>query len=735
MSLPAMFRANRLWETLLFGASIFASAFLIFLVQPMVGKQIVPWFGGTPAVWTLCLAFYQAALFLGYAYAHLLVAWASPMRQLWIHALLFAVAVIALPVLPDEIWKPVVGADPNSRILAMLAANVALPFLMLAATGPLLQSWFASSVPGRSPYPLYALSNLGSLLALLGYPFFIEPNLPLSLNSELWSWGFGLCGVGVIACGWFASRRPLPRMADEAARVPAEMSTTAADPMRRVLWVALPACAVVLFMGISNELCLDVASVPFLWVAPLCIYLLTFIICFASDRLYVRGVAMTAAIVLAAALVILGEQSPLGLAARSSMSLYSQIGAYALVLFVGCMLLHGELYRLRPAPELLTLYYLCVAAGGAAGGLFVGLVAPRVFSGYDELPLGIVAGWTLVVVAWWHDPGSVLRVGRRRWIWVGTACLSVAACVVMLVQFKIADGGSSGGAIAWQQRNFYGVLRVVKQVGFDPRGQIVLRNGTTGHGFQLIDPSVRSLPTNYYSRISGIGIALSHREPPGAWRVGLIGLGIGTLAAYGQPGDRFRFYEIDPDVVHIARDSKFFSYLADSRAEIEIVIGDGRLALESELRVEAGAGYDVLVLDAFTSDSIPVHLLTQEAFGLYRQHLRDDGLLAVHVSSQHLKLDPLVHRLGQSVGLHAISVLNLQNNRHYAYRSKWVLLSPDASRLQGLKNFGLASKPGLGLGDADLRFYSPARAALAGAPLWTDDYSDLFGVVKQKRLF
>lgn len=737
MSLPTTPRGSRFSETLLFGTSIFASAFLIFLVQPMLGKQIVPWFGGTPAVWTLCLAFYQTALFAGYAYAHLLITLVSPLRQLGIHALLFAVAFATLPVLPGEIWKPVEAADPSMRILAMLVVNVALPFLMLAATGPLLQSWFASTYPGRSPYPLYALSNLGSLLALLAYPFFIEPNLPLSLNAELWSWGFAVSGAGVLGCAWLATRRapPGPRVED-AMSVHTESAMFRAGATQRVLWILLPACAVVLFMGVSNELCLDVASVPFLWIVPLCIYLLSFIVCFASERFYVRGVVVAVALILIATLVLLGEQSLLFPAVRSGLSLYSQIGTYALLLFVGCMLLHGELYRLRPPPALLTTYYLCIAAGGSAGGLFVGLLAPRIFSDYDELPLGLVAGWTLVMVAWWHDPRSVLRVGRWRWAWVSAASASVVACAIGMIQIEITARDLRGQSIVLQQRNFYGVLRVVKTLRWNPpRRQVTLRNGTIGHGFQLIDPALRSLPTNYYSPISGIGIALTHRDPVGARRVGLIGLGIGTLAAYGQPGDQFRFYEIDPDVVRIARDAVFFSYLDDSRAEIEIVVGDGRLALESELRAGRRAQYDLLVLDAFTSDSIPVHLLTLEAFELYSRHLRDDGLLAVHVSSLHLKLGPLVHRLGASAGLYAMSVLNLQNNRHYAYRSKWVLLSQKASTLQGLKTFGLANKRRLGLGDRDLRFYSPGKGERARAPLWTDDYSDLFGVVKKKQLF
>jgi hypothetical protein len=708
-------------ETLLFALAIFASAFLIFLVQPMVGKRIVPWFGGTPAVWTLCLAFYQTVLFLGYAYAHGLVRWVPPRRQGVTHAVVLAAALAALPVLPDETWKPTNAADPNTRILSMLAANVALPFLLLAATGPLLQTWFARAFPQRSPYPLYALSNLGSMLALLAYPFAIEPVMALSDTSAVWSWAFGVTGIGILVCAWLGSRHPVESPNESGLETDSQRTGAAG----RTLWFLLPCCAVVLFMGASNELCLDVASVPFLWVAPLSVYLLTFIVCFASERFYRRVPTLLCAGAIAATLVALNDDSPT-LIPRMGISVYGQIGAYGGLILVCCTLLHGELYRLRPPPERLTEFYMSVSAGGAVGGLFVGLLAPHVFQDYDELGVSLVAGGVLLVAAWLRDPTSALQSARFGWAYTAAAATVVGAMGWVLFHKPLP------GAVTLQQRNFYGVLRVVNiRAGTPPRFQVALRNGTTGHGFQLQHRQLRAHPTNYYSYISGVGLALSGGDS-GSRKVGLIGLGIGTLAAYGKSGDVYKFYEIDADVVRIARDTRFFHYLSDSAAQIEVVVGDGRLTLETELRENGPEQFDVLVLDAFTSDAIPIHLLTREALELYRQHLRDDGLLAVHVSSLHLNLAPVVHRLAEEAGLHAISVRNRQVDRIYAYAATWVLVSGRPETLEQIEAFARTTRKRHRLGEQDLKLFEPPASIRAGASVWTDDYSNLFGVVRRK---
>jgi spermidine synthase len=711
-------------RVLLFAVTIFASAFLIFMVQPMVGKRIVPWFGGTPGVWSLCLAFYQSTLFLGYAYAHLLVARVPSSWQIFVHAAVFALSWAVLPVLPAESWKPTGGEDPSLHILAMLAASVALPFLLLAATGPLLQAWFFRVLPGRSPYPLYALSNIGSLLALLSYPFLIEPNLPLPVESRLWSWGFALAGGGALCCAWLAARNA---GGENLAGVEPGGLDARGGAGRTLLWILLPACAVTVFMGITNELCLDVASVPFLWIVPLSIYLTTFIVCFASERFYRREVWLAVAGLMLVG-VVAGQVWPdePGSWARAASAIHFQILFYSLLLFTCCMLLHGELYRLRPSPESLTAYYLCVAGGGALGGLFVGIVAPRIFSAYDELPLGLALSWLLFLVTCWRGSTGPLRGGRLRWL---RAAGVLAASGALL--FLWAGSRAEPANLVLRERSFFGVLRVfVQQKWQPPRKQITLRNGTTGHGFQLIRPELRSVPTDYYAPITGVGLAMDRRPKDEPAKVGIIGLGVGTLAAYGRSGDDFKFYEIDPEVIRIARDESLFTFLSDSAAEIEVVEGDGRLSLESELRGGGGEEFDLLVLDAFNSDSIPIHLLTREAFELYVSHLAETGVLVIHVSTIHLDLTPLVFRLGAHMGMHAVAIANAPNNRYFSRGSFWVVLSRDPAYVESLVAFGRERREGAGLAKRGLRFSKPDPAVLARAPLWTDDYSDLFSVVR-----
>ena len=386
----------------LFVGSIFASAFLLFLVQPMVGKHILPWFGGGTGVWTLCLTFYQSTLFLGYAYAHLLIRGVSPAFQPIVHGAVLVAALMTLPVLPDAAWQPEPGADPRARILLTLVASVGLPFFLLAASGPLVQAWYARAFPSRSPYPLYAASNLGSLVALLGFPFAIEPAVGLVQASRLWSWAFAACGFALLLCAWRATRSTAPAATPSSAAAATRFTDI-------LLWVFLSAVAVVLLLGVTNELCLDIASIPFLWVLPLSLYLCTLIVCFSSDGAYRRGAVATLAA--AATLVILGVWAASDEHGwwSSTGSMNAKIAIYSVALFLWCMLAHGELYRLRPAPARLTTFYLCVAGGGALGGLFVGLAAPLLFSDYFELPIGLVVCWLLFLTCYWQDPTGPLQ--------------------------------------------------------------------------------------------------------------------------------------------------------------------------------------------------------------------------------------------------------------------------------------------------------------------------------------
>lgn len=715
---PSRGMAHAVW---LFAFAIFASAFLIFGVQPMVGKHILPWFGGVPAVWMTCLAFYQSALFVGYAYAYGLAAWVPPRLQPWLHGGLFAASLAVLPVLPGAAWKPEPGGDSSARILAMLAANVALPFGLLAATGPLLQVWFARVLPSRSPYPLYAVSNAGSLLGLLSFPFLVEPSLRLSTQGWLWSVGYAATGAAVVGCAFWASRGARASTLPPAS-LPEEEG--APDAVRVALWVGLPASAVVLFMGVTNHLCLDVASAPFLWIVPLSIYLLTLILCFGSERIYVRGLFMPLAVASLAWLMAAAEWTPghrFGFASAGSVA--GTALRYGLALFCGCMVVHGELHRLRPGARRLTAFYLCLAGGGALGGLFVGLAAPRLFLGYRELPIGVAACWGLALVAVWRAPGGVF-VGRSR-VAAWSAVLGLTAAAVGLYTLRAIRPEPGTLAV---ERNFFGVLRVLEIGGESPF--VVLRHGTTRHGLQYRSPGLRRLPTAYYGQISGIGLLLAPRmqqpDPP-PLRLGVVGLGIGTLAAYGRPGDRFVFYEIDPAVVRVARDEEFFHYLTDSAAEIEMVTGDARLALEAELAAGSGRAFDVLVVDAFSSDAIPLHLLTEEAFRLYRSHLRSGGVLAVHVSNRNFDLAPQVARLGRAVGLQARLVENVDAPRWLTERSRWMMLSEDPGRFEALASGAERRSRGSQIPLVRVTRIEPER--IERTPLWTDDFSNLLGLL------
>lgn len=702
----------------LFVAAVFASAFLIFNVQPMVGKHILPWFGGAPSVWMTCLAFYQTALFVGYAYAWLLAARIPPRLQPALHGLLFLAALTVLPVLPGPEWKPDASGAANLRILGMLAANVALPFVLLAATGPLLQVWFASALPGRSPYPLYAVSNLGSLLGLLSFPLLVEPHLRLSLQSRLWSAGFAATGLAVLACAaWAARRAPSPGAAWPSPSPQLERSGVA-------LWLLFPASAVVMFMGVTNRLCLDIASVPFLWIVPLALYLVTLVLCFGSERIYRRGVFVPLALASVAWLVaatLFGPQPRLGVLLADSVG--AAAVRYCAALFFGCMVAHGELHRLRPGPARLTAFYLCVAGGGALGGLFVGLLAPRIFDAYHELPLGIASCWLLVLVALRRAPTGVFAGRRAHAAWAGAALLTAGAAGAYAFRAVETEPGT-----LVVERNFFGILRVIETPGSTPF--VVLRHGTTRHGLQYKSPGLRQRPTSYYARATGIGLVLAERTRAAAEpaRIGVIGLGIGTLAAYGREQDRIVFYEIDSHVVRIARDSGTFSYLEDSPAEIEIITGDGRLSLEAELERGGGREFDVLVVDAFTSDSVPMHLLTAEAFGIYAAHLAHTGVLAVHVSNRYFDLTAPVARLGHEVGLDAFVVVNQGAPRRLAEAARWVVLArdPEYFEILAAEAARLPSRAGRPLTHA----FRLRPEVVAGAPLWTDDFSNVLTLIR-----
>jgi spermidine synthase len=703
-----------------FIVTTFASAFLIFLVQPLVAKRILPWFGGVPSVWSLCLAFYQTTLFAGYAYAYLLIARANPRAQLLVHAVVVAAAAFVLPVLPGDGWKPEGTGDPSAAILAMLLANVALPFFALAATGPLVAVWFSRRYPTRSPYPLYAVSNLGSLIALVAYPFGLEPRLPLSMTGRLWSGAFVATGAAVVACAALAAR-----VRGDSAATPVADDSEAADAPRTAgqvaLWIGLSACAVVLLMGITNHLCLDVASFPFLWIVPLGLYLATLILCFGAPQFYSRIVFTLLALVayllpLSAQFLRMGNQ----LIQLFGGGLRFDIVQNSTLLFAACMVLHGELYRLRPPARSLTAYYLCTSGGGALGGLFVGLVAPRVFDGFYEFPIGLAIACVLALAAVRLDPRAWIARGKPKWRLVALIAVTAVGLGALGAQTF-----SHPADMVHQERSFFGVLRVELKHSKPPHR--ALMHGTTMHGAQI--EGWEDKATTYYGLHTGIEIALGMRNPEVPAEIGVVGLGTGTLAAYGRPGDHIRYFEIDPAVIQLTRDGNYFTFLARSKADVQIIQGDGRISLARE-RARNAPLFDYLIIDAYSSDAVPVHLLTREAIALYLDSLAPDGYLAIHTSSRHFELMPVLSRLAQEAGVHDVNLFNPPAPRHLSSASTWVFMSRNEENLKKLARAAEQRTRARGLRGIRNAVTWPTPEMIAAAPYWTDDYSDLFRVMK-----
>jgi hypothetical protein len=664
-------------------------------VQLIIAKMILPWFGGSAAVWTTCMLFFQVVLLAGYYYADASIRFLKPKAQVFLHVSLLAACLFLLPIIPGIGWKPAPFQDPALRILALLSATVGLPYLMLSTTSPLLQAWYVRTFRGAMPYRLFALSNAGSMIALLSYPVLVEPFFAVRRQAEAWSAGF-------IAFALLCAAAALRSRKEERGRPDAAREAGDANPGwgEHLLWMALAACASTMLLAVTNHLTQNVAAIPFLWVLPLTLYLLSFILCFSGEGWYHRIVYLP---LLAAAL---SGMSVLLSAGHETERLSILIPLFAGGLFICCMVCHGELAAMKPHPRRLTSYYLMVSLGGAVGGIFVGLVAPYGFRGHYELPAGIAACAALSLVVLRRirprDPA------KRRWRNVAAALAAIYTVgLACLLAWQIRETTRDARVLV---RNFYGGLKVSDSgpPGSD-RAMRTLVHGTITHGRQFLAPGKRRLPTTYYGPKTGVGLALlDSGRGGGPLRVGVVGLGAGTIAAYGRRGDLYRFYEINPLVFRLAGSE--FSYLRDSEAKVEIVMGDARLSLEAE----SPQRYDILVVDAFSGDSIPIHLLTREAFDLYFRHLKSDGVLAVHVSNKYLDVKPVVGRAAESAGKEALVVDTGDEEASGVYAATWVLLSGDRRRFAG---------PGLsGAGEP--------LAAAADGELWTDDYSNLYRILK-----
>jgi len=720
MYATGLMRAARLTYLL----AIFLSAFLLFQVQPLIAKIILPWFGGGAAVWMVCLLFFQIVLLLGYLYAHLLTQFVPAGAQRWVHAGVVLASFAALPILPKSSWMPTGPDAPVRHILMVLGVTVGLPYFLLASTSPLLQAWYTRAKPGAGPYRLYALSNAGSMLALLSYPVIVEPILSTSHQAYGWSVAYACMAILCAAAGFFASGGSAKGSGeDSGARTPS------ADWKTQGLWIALPACGSALLLSVTNHITQNVASVPFLWIVPLSLYLLSFILCFDASGWYRPG------LFLRLLGVLLGGMAYALSPPFASLPIKVLIPLFCAGLFVCCMFCHGELARVKPDPAHLTRFYLLISTGGAVGAIFVALVAPHLFRGYYELHVSLAACAILVLAVHARDPESDFR--RTRW---QASWLVLIGLVIALVASLFSTAREEAIESRWMVRNFYGVLSIVE--GQVPNVVVVkgesvqpldedarymrLMNGTIDHGLQFYAWSKRRWPTSYYGPNSGIGIALrAPRQPvfpdaladgsmtksrPGRpeLRAGFIGLGAGTIAAYGQRGDRFTFYEINPLDVEIAQTQ--FTYLRESEAAIDIVMGDARLSLERQ----APQNFDVLAVDAFSGDSIPVHLLTRQAFELYFRHLKTDGILAVHISNKYLNLEPVVSAAATALNKEAVMITNSDDHAKGIYAATWVLLG-DHQALAGAPQIEQAGT-----------VLAPAGAKY----LWTDDYSSLLKLLK-----
>jgi hypothetical protein len=686
-----------------YALTVFLSSFLLFQIQPLIGRYILPWFGGGPAVWTTCMLFFQMALLAGYAYAHGTTR-ITTKRQSLLHVVLLLVALLMLPINPAaELWKPAPGDAPIANILLLLLANIGVPYLLLSATAPLVQHWFARSFPGRSPYRLYALSNIGSLLALISYPFLVEPNLTLSRQVTMWGWGFAAFTVCCCWCAFRATRAPSGN--------DVTVATPAAPPSRKpsrgnvTMWLLLSACGSAMLLATTNELCQEVAVVPFLWVAPLALYLITFIICFNSERASDRllwGMLLIGSLLPACRVLYLGVQA----------NIQVQVLVFLALLFTSCMVCHSELVRSRPEPEHLTGYYLIISAGGALGGVLIALVAPALFKGFWEFPLALALTCLVILIAW-HRGGAFSEAPT--WLKIslvtGQLALTIFAVSFILTYHSRAQFSS---------RNFYGVLRVIKETTQHGERQSLM-HGRVVHGTQFLDPDRNRLPTTYYGPDSAAGLALQFhpRRLEGAageqnLKVGVVGLGAGTLAAYGQEGDHFRFYEINPEVIKIS--SSHFSFRKDSDARVDVVAGDARIVMEHELKNRTPQQFDVLVVDAFSSDAIPIHLLTRECFAIYWQHLNRDGILLLHITNRFLDLVPVLRAQARESGCRMALINSSADEQNGVGNARWVALTRNDRFLD--------SAPLAGRSDTS---HPPGAKELA----WTDDFAGLWQILKR----
>jgi len=673
---------------LLHAGTIFLSAFLLFLVQPIIAKQILPWFGGAASVWATCLVFFQTLLLCGYAYADWTARHLSPRRQAWLHVALLGISLALLPIMPDPGWKPGGDSDmaPTLAILGLLGTTIGLQYFLVSATSPLVQAWHWRRYRDAVPYRLFALSNLASLLALLSYPVLIEPIVSLAAQAISWSAAYAvfavLCAATALVGARHAHTAP-PHTGVESSEAGERLPTRG----ERWLWIGLSATGSCLLLAVTNHLTQNIASIPFLWVLPLSLYLVTFILCFDHPRWYQRKLFVPVVAVLVPVMAGFGTSLDLWLAAP----------IYAAGLFACCMFCHGELYRLKPGPRYLTTFYLMISLGGALGALMIGVAAPNFLPGYYELEIALVVCALLLFA----------RMLRFRW-WITGGAVASVAVTSALAAYNINHQFSETRITL---RNFYGVVRTRDFP--DPAPFRAMYHGGIKHGGQLLDAAHRNEPTAYFGPGSAYGRVFASL-PDVPRRAGIVGLGAGVIAAYARRGDVFRFYEIDPQVAAVAMAE--FSFLRASPAQIDIVLGDGRLSLEREPNQE----FDVLALDAFSGDSIPMHLLTRQAMATYIRHLKSDGVIVFQATNRFVDIAPVIERLAAEFGFTAVLIRDEPESRTLTATDYWLA---DTDQIIVTRNASLLA--------ADLiRSKAEPLRPQPGFPVWTDDFYNLLRILK-----
>lgn len=685
----------------LYGATLFGGAALLFLVQPMIGKMTLPALGGSPTVWITCMLFFQAALLCGYLYAHLIATRLVGWLQVIVHLALLLVSAACLPIALPKDWTMPGDAHPVPWLLGELAFTTGLPFLAVSASSPLLQRWFSRTggTTPRDPYFLYAASNAGSMIGLVGYPIMVEPNFTLGRQAVLWTGGYGLLAVLTGICGWTFWRTSRSQADQE---IVADCPPNQVTAWRRVRWVALAFVPSSLMLGVTSLLSTDIPPVPLLWIAPLALYLLSMVLAFGRLPDWARKTVTLATPLAIAAEVYFVLSKP-------AFSLGVQIAAHLSTFFVIALGFHGELARLRPAVRRLTEFYIWLSVGGVLGGAFNALLAPAIFSSIAEVPITLISA-ALLMPPIFNKPSIRILSRLNTQIPAGFG-LGVAALF-----FANAAGQQSDSTVLFQERSFFGVSRVV--VG-NKKNVHWYVHGRVEHGGQAFsdNPATQFAPFLYYDPYGPVGqIFLAQMEARQVAPVGIVGLGCGSLAYYGLPGQQFTFYEIDPLVQKIAENSSYFTFLKESQANCQVVLGDARLSLQKE----PDGYFGLLIIDAFTGDVIPVHLLTAEAIDLYMRKLAPEGAIAFHLSSNFLELEPVIAAIAKEKHFYGLSRrdrgidLTEPDIRRGRRPCHWILVSPSES---GLK--WVASDPR----------WKPLTGRL-GSRMWTDDYSNILAAIR-----